>query len=129
MATAAAAEGGGVTGVHEADAWVDPISRADPSRGKSTKVETLECRLKAPPPCFCLSPYFLFLDSTFFWFLTLQQSYIQGEPKIQAMPGSALIRLSYTTISKKQNILMSYVITFIIKKVISQSQLLTCLSA
>ena len=47
-ATAAAAAGG-VTGVHEAEAWVDPISRAEPSRGERSKVETQEWRLGAIP--------------------------------------------------------------------------------
>ena len=36
-ATAAAA--GDVTGVHEAEAWVDPISQTEPSRGERSKVE------------------------------------------------------------------------------------------
>ena len=49
---------GGVTRVHEADALVDPILRAEPRRGERMKVETLEWRLKALLPCFCLSPYF-----------------------------------------------------------------------
>ena len=59
-ATAAA---GGVTGVHEAEAWVDPISRAEPSRGERSKVETQEWRLGAIPvsPSF---PVFLGPDST-----------------------------------------------------------------
>ena len=61
---------GGVKGVHEDDAWVDPILRAEPSRGKRTKMETLEWRLKALFPCFCLSPYFP-PDLTHFWVLTI----------------------------------------------------------
>ena len=47
------------------------LSRAEPSRGKRTKVETLEWRLKALFPCFRLSLYFLFPDSTPFWVLTV----------------------------------------------------------
>ena len=58
--TAAEAEEGSVTGVHEADAWVDPISRPEPIRGERTKVETLEWRKKALISCFYLSPYFWF---------------------------------------------------------------------
>ena len=38
---------GGVTVVHEAEAWVDLISRADPSRAKSSKEETQEWLLDA----------------------------------------------------------------------------------
>ena len=59
-ATAAA---GGVTGVHQAEAWVDPISRTEPSRGKRSKVETQEWRLGAIPvsPSF---PVFLVHNST-----------------------------------------------------------------
>ena len=55
---AAATAAGGVTRVHEADAWVDPISQAEQSQGERTKVKTLEWHLKALFPCFCLSPYF-----------------------------------------------------------------------
>ena len=61
-ATAAAAAGG-VTGVHEAEAWVDPILQAAPSQGKRSKVGTQEWPLDAIPA----SPYFqVFLapDST-----------------------------------------------------------------
>ena len=60
----AAAAAGAVIEVHEADTWVDPISRAERSLGKMLKVETLEWRLKALLLCFCLFPYFWFPDST-----------------------------------------------------------------
>ena len=49
----------------------DFASRAEPSQGERTKVETLEWRLKALFPCFRLSPYFLFPDSTHFWVLVV----------------------------------------------------------
>ena len=39
---AMAATAGGVTGVHEAEASVDPISRAEPIRGEMSKVDTQE---------------------------------------------------------------------------------------
>ena len=109
MVTAAAE--GGVTGVHDGDAWVDPILRADPSRGERTKLETLEWRLKALLPCLPLSPYFLFPESTHFFDYTISlflvlfvwPSSIRGEPKIQAMPGLSLLRLSYTTFLEQKN--------------------------
>ena len=65
-----AAAAGGVTGVHEDDAWVDPISRSEPSRGKRLKVETQEWRLGAIPvsPSF---PVFLGPDSKPFRVLTV----------------------------------------------------------
>ena len=53
----------GVTWVHKSGAWVDPFLRAEPSQGESTKLETLEWRLKALLPCFPLSRIF-FPDST-----------------------------------------------------------------
>ena len=79
--------------------WCDggPISRAEPIQGERPKVETLEWRLKAPLPCFRISPYFWFPDSILFRFLTVWPSSVIGEQKIQAIPGSALLRLSYTT--------------------------------
>ena len=68
-ATAAAAAGG-VTGFHEAEAWVDPISQAEPSRDERSKVETQEWRLGAIPvsPSF---PVFLVPDLTPFRVLTV----------------------------------------------------------
>ena len=67
----AAAEGG-VTGVHKASAWVDPILRAKLSRGERKKVETLECLLKALLPCFPLSRIFVPRVSRFPIFFVLQ---------------------------------------------------------
>ena len=91
-----AATEGGVTGVHEADAWVDPILRAKPVRDKMMKLETLDWRLKALLPCFRISLYFWFPESTLLRFLTVWPSSVRGERKIQAMSGSSLLRLSYT---------------------------------
>ena len=58
-----AAAAGRVIGVHEAETWVDPILRAEPSQGERSKVETQEWRLGAIPvsPSF---PVFLGPDST-----------------------------------------------------------------
>ena len=69
-ATAAAAAGG-IHRVQEAEALVDPILRAETSRGKRSEVETLEFRLKALFPCQRLSPHFQTPDSTPFRFLTI----------------------------------------------------------
>ena len=77
MTEAAAAAEGGVTRVHEADAWVDQISQANPSRGERMNVETLEWCLKALLPCFRLSPYFLFPNSTHFYY-TISPSGFDG---------------------------------------------------
>ena len=79
--------------------WWDggQIMGADPSQGESTKVETLEWRQKALLPCFYLSPYFWFPGSTLVRFLMVWSSSVRGEPKIQAIPGSALLWFSYTT--------------------------------
>ena len=74
--------------------WGDFASRADPSRGERSKVETLEWRLKSLFRCFCLSPYFWFPNSTPFWVLVVWSSSVWRGQKIQAMPGSALLRLS-----------------------------------
>ena len=59
----AAAVAVGVTGVHEVEAWVYPILRAEPSRGERSEVETQEWRLGAIPvsPSF---PVLLGPDST-----------------------------------------------------------------
>ena len=62
-----------------------------------TKVETLKRHIKALLPCIQLSPYFWFPSSTLLRFLTVRLSSVRGEPKIQAMLGSALLRLSYIT--------------------------------
>ena len=78
--------------------WVSLYWYTEPSRGKRTKLETIEWRPKALIPRFYLSPYFCFPDSTLFRFLTVWTSSVRGEPKIQAMTGSALIRISYNTI-------------------------------
>ena len=73
---AVAGEGGGgggcVTGVHEADYWVDPISRAEPSRGERTKVKILEWRLKALHTYFPISRIFCSLVSCFLVFFVSQ---------------------------------------------------------
>ena len=71
QATVPVAEAGSVTGVREADAWVDPILRAQPSKGTMLKVVTLELRLKPLFQYFHLSPYCWFPDSTPFWVLTV----------------------------------------------------------
>ena len=60
---ATVAASGCITGVHEAEDWVDPISQAEPSRGERLKVETQEWRLGAIPVSPSI-PVFLFLDST-----------------------------------------------------------------
>ena len=53
----------GVIRVHEAEAWVDPFSQAEPSVGKRSKVDTLEWRIGAIPVSLYF-PVFLFPDST-----------------------------------------------------------------
>ena len=59
-------------------------------------METIEWSINELLPFFRIFLYFLFPDLTLFWFLTVLPSSVQGEPKIQAMPGSALLRLSYS---------------------------------
>ena len=82
-------EANGVTGVHEAGAWVEPRF-SDPSQGERTKVETLEWRIKVLLPCFWIYPYFWFPNFPLFHVLKVWPSSVRGGPKIQAMPGSAL---------------------------------------
>ena len=53
---------------------------------------------KALLPCICLSLYLWFPDLTIFHFLMVWPYSVRGEPKIQAMPGSALLRFSYIII-------------------------------
>ena len=51
------AAAGGVTGVYEDDAWVDPIEqRRDEAKGQ--RWNTMEWSLMALFPCFCLFLYF-----------------------------------------------------------------------
>ena len=61
-------------------------------------MKTLEWRQKALLLCFYLYPYFWFPDLTLLRFLMVWPCSIRGEPKIQAILGSALLRFSYTTI-------------------------------
>ena len=75
--------------------WI-PISWDELIWGKRKKVETLKWRLKALLLCFCLFPYFWFPNSTLFRSSTVGPSSVRGEPKIQAMPGSALLQFSYS---------------------------------
>ena len=86
--------------------WI-PISRAKPSRGKRTKVETLEWHLKALLLCFQLSPYFWFPNSTLFHFLTFWPSYVRGKQKNRLCLAHPLLQRSYKTNVKNWSLVQS----------------------
>ena len=74
----------------------------NPSQGERMNVRTLMWRLLALLLCFLVSPYFCFPEFPLFRVLTVWPSSVRGGPKIQAMPGSALVR------SKLHNLMVTY---------------------
>ena len=71
---------GGVTGVREADVWVENRFR-EPSRGKRIKVRTLGWRLLAQTQSFLISLYFWFPNFPLFQFLMFWLSSIREGAK------------------------------------------------
>ena len=82
----------GITGVHKADAWVDPDFVIQAM--KQTKVKSLEWHIKALLMCFRISLYFWGFQSDRIPVFDGLTVFRPMGPKIQAITGSIPIRFS-----------------------------------
>ena len=86
----------GITGIHEACAWVSS-DWSSQSKAKDEKSVNFDWSLKSLSPCFLISQYFVASNLTHFLFLTVRLSSALRTPEYRLCLGSSYLRLSLKT--------------------------------